>query len=236
MLIGSGLRGGGRRHALRAGARRRRVVRRDRLDVRRRRASRSLGLVAFAATTAAGATGRPATALVVVSMRSATDGSSHASGWSPCRGLLFGNLSVLVPLRLSHLGYSGAGDRCRVPLLRGARGGQQHPRRPRLRPARHEEADPRRARGLRDLRGPPALAQRGPSARNPRRPRKPRLRRVLHSRPDTLTRVAEARGLDYGYAFALVNLAWAPGETIGAAGGGGSRTRPPTQSRTSRSR
>ena len=35
-----------------------------------------------------------------------------------------------------------------------------------------------------------------------------------------LTHVAEARGLDYGYAFALVNLAWAPGETVGAAGGG----------------
>jgi hypothetical protein len=36
-----------------------------------------------------------------------------------------------------------------------------------------------------------------------------------------LTNVSEARGLDYGYAFALVNLAWAPGETLGAAGGGG---------------
>ena len=31
---------------------------------------------------------------------------------------------------------------------------------------------------------------------------------------------AETRGLDYGYAFALINLAWAPGQTIGAAGGG----------------
>ena len=30
-----------------------------------------------------------------------------------------------------------------------------------------------------------------------------------------LTNVSEARGLDYGYAFALVNLAWAPGETLG---------------------
>jgi len=35
-----------------------------------------------------------------------------------------------------------------------------------------------------------------------------------------LTHLAEARGLDYGYAFALVNLAWAPGQVLGAAGGG----------------
>jgi predicted MFS family arabinose efflux permease len=36
-----------------------------------------------------------------------------------------------------------------------------------------------------------------------------------------LTNLSEARGLDYGYTFALVNLAWAPGQTLGAAGGGG---------------
>lgn len=35
-----------------------------------------------------------------------------------------------------------------------------------------------------------------------------------------LTNLAEARGLGYGYASALVNLAWAPGQTLGAAGGG----------------
>ena len=33
-----------------------------------------------------------------------------------------------------------------------------------------------------------------------------------------LSNLAEARGLDYGYASALINLAWAPGQTIGAAG------------------
>jgi MFS family permease len=32
---------------------------------------------------------------------------------------------------------------------------------------------------------------------------------------------AEARGLDYGYAFALISLAWAPGHALGSAGGGG---------------
>jgi MFS family permease len=35
-----------------------------------------------------------------------------------------------------------------------------------------------------------------------------------------LTHAAEERGLDYGYAFALVNLAWAPGQTAGSAVGG----------------
>jgi MFS family permease len=31
---------------------------------------------------------------------------------------------------------------------------------------------------------------------------------------------AEHRGLDYAYAFAVINLAWAPGQTLGAAGAG----------------
>jgi predicted MFS family arabinose efflux permease len=35
-----------------------------------------------------------------------------------------------------------------------------------------------------------------------------------------LTNLSEGRGLDHGYTFALVNLAWAPGQAIGAAGGG----------------
>ena len=32
---------------------------------------------------------------------------------------------------------------------------------------------------------------------------------------------AEARGLEYAYAFALINIAWAPGQAIGSVGGGG---------------
>jgi predicted MFS family arabinose efflux permease len=35
-----------------------------------------------------------------------------------------------------------------------------------------------------------------------------------------LTHAAEARELDYGYAFALINVAWAPGQAGGAALGG----------------
>jgi MFS family permease len=35
-----------------------------------------------------------------------------------------------------------------------------------------------------------------------------------------ITDEAEAMGLDYGYAFAVVNIAWAPGQAGGAAFGG----------------
>jgi len=35
-----------------------------------------------------------------------------------------------------------------------------------------------------------------------------------------LTNVSEARGLDYGYTFAIVGLAWAPGAAVGSAAGG----------------
>jgi hypothetical protein len=52
------------------------------------------------------------------------------------------------------------------------------------------------------------------SARSPARLRdaRPRTRAGL--------RRAEVVGLDYGYAFALVNIAWAPGQARGAAIGG----------------
>ncbi len=35
-----------------------------------------------------------------------------------------------------------------------------------------------------------------------------------------LSNLAESRGLHYGYAASLINLAWAPGQAVGAAGGG----------------
>jgi len=35
-----------------------------------------------------------------------------------------------------------------------------------------------------------------------------------------VTELAERRGLEYGYSAALINLAWAPGQAIGSAGGG----------------
>jgi hypothetical protein len=36
-----------------------------------------------------------------------------------------------------------------------------------------------------------------------------------------LTDTAEGIGLDVAWAFALINLAWAPGQALGAVGGGG---------------
>jgi len=36
-----------------------------------------------------------------------------------------------------------------------------------------------------------------------------------------LTETAERIGLDVAWAFALINLAWAPGQALGALGGGG---------------
>ncbi len=144
----------------------------------------SLGLVAFAATTAAAPPDDPQPlSSLFAAFR---DRRLLACFWLVALpGLLFGNLSVLVPLRLSHLGYSGAAIGavflCSAALEAGnnilvGRVSDRHGT---------EAADPRRARGVRDLRGPPPLAQRRPSARDPRRPREPRVRRVLHPGPDT---------------------------------------------------
>ena len=48
-----------------------------------------------------------------------------------------------------------------------------------------------------------------------------------------LTHAAEERGLDYGYAFALINLAWAPGQSARRGGRRrGRRRRPRTRCRT----
>ena len=135
-------------------------------------------------------------------------------------GLLFGNLSVLVPLRLSALGFSGAAIGsvflCSAALEAGNNILIGH---------------------VSDRRGTavPILAGLGASV----------LFALILPWPSSavvlalvvvvaslafgafftpaltlLTNVSEARGLDYGYAFALVNLAWAPGETIGSGGGG----------------
>jgi MFS family permease len=135
-------------------------------------------------------------------------------------GLLFGNLSVLVPLRLSALGFSGAAIGsvflCSAALEAGNNILIGHVS------DRHGTAIP-------------ILAGLGASV----------LFALILPWPGSavvlavvvvlaslafgafftpaltlLTNVSEARGLDYGYAFALVNLAWAPGETLGSGGGG----------------
>ena len=180
----------------------------------------SLGLVAFAATTSAAPPGEP-------QPLSALFGAFRDRQLLMCfwlvllPGLLFGNLSVLVPLRLSHLGYSGAAIGavflCTAALEAGNNllVGRVSDRRGTTMPI------------LAGLAGSAVFAAVLPW---PGKAILLAVAVVLASLAfgafftpalTLLTNVSEARGLDYGYAFALVNLAWAPGETLGAAGGGG---------------
>jgi len=180
----------------------------------------SLGLVAFAATTPAAPPDEPQP---LSSLFSAfRDRRLLACFWLVALpGLLFGNLAVLVPLRLSHLGYGGAAIGavflCSAALESGnnilvGRVSDKH------------------GTGLPILAGLAASAVLAALLPWPHVALLLAVVVVLASLAfgafltpalTLLTNVSEARGLDYGYAFALVNLAWAPGETLGAAGGGG---------------
>lgn len=135
--------------------------------------------------------------------------------------LLFGNLSVLAPLRLSDLGWGAAAVGATYLVMAGfeaawapilGRASDRYGRLPPLRAA--------------------LLASAVVTFILPW-PHNPWLLAVVivaagfafgsfwTPAMSMITDEAEAVGLDYGYAFALVNLAWAPGETLGAAGGGG---------------
>ena len=134
--------------------------------------------------------------------------------------LLFGNLSVLVPLRLSHLGWGAAAiggtylvmaaiEASWAPIL--GRAADHFGRMPPLRAALAASA-------IVSLLLP--------------WPGNPWLLAVVvvcagfsfgsfwTPAMSMATDEAEAFGLDYGYAFALVNVAWAPGQAGGAALGG----------------
>jgi MFS family permease len=180
----------------------------------------SLGLVAFAATTPAAPPEKPQPLSSLFA--AARDRQLLACFWLVLLpGLLFGNLSVLVPLRLSHLGYSGAAIGavflCSAALEAGNNilVGRVSDRYGTTRPI------------VVGLAGSVVFAALLPW------PGAAFLLAVVVVMASLafgtfftpaltlLTHVSEARGLDYGYAFALVNLAWAPGETLGAAGGGG---------------
>jgi MFS family permease len=134
--------------------------------------------------------------------------------------LLFGSLSVLAPLRLSHLGFGsvaiGAVFLCTaaVEAVNNVLVGRLSDRRGAIVPI------------LGGLAGSIAVAAALPW---------PTSRFALAGlivlaglafgtfytpAMTLLTTLSERRGLDYGYAFALVSLAWAPGQTVGAAGGG----------------
>jgi MFS family permease len=179
----------------------------------------SLGLVAFAATTSAASPEEPQPlAALFAAFR---DRRLLVCFWLVLLpGLLFGNLSVLVPLRLSHLGYGGAAIGavflCSAALEAGNNilVGRVSDRRGTTLPILAGLAGSALFAALLPWPGAALLLA---------------VVVVLASLAfgafftpalTLLTNVSEARGLDYGYAFALVNLAWAPGETLGAAGGG----------------
>jgi predicted MFS family arabinose efflux permease len=179
----------------------------------------SLGLVAFAATTSAAPPQQPQPlASLLGALR---DPRVLAGIWFVALpGLLFGNLSVLVPLRLSKLGFGGAAIGavflCSAALETGNN-------------VLIGRVSDRRGTAVPILAGLAASAVFAAVLPWPSRAVLLALVVVLASLAfgtfftpalTLLTSVSEARGIDYGYAFALVNLAWAPGETIGAAGGG----------------
>jgi MFS family permease len=134
--------------------------------------------------------------------------------------LLFGNLSVLAPLRLSELGWSAAAVGATYLVMAGVeaswapllgRASDHYGRLPPLRAA--------------------LLASAIVTLLLPW-PEEPWLLAVVivgagfafgsfwTPAMSMITDEAEAVGLDYGYAFALVNIAWAPGQAAGSAVGG----------------
>ena len=179
----------------------------------------SLGLVAWAAATPAR---RPAEMQgPMVLIRTLAQPRMLGACWFVVLpALLFGVLSVLAPLRLSALGF-GAVAIGAVFLCSGA-----------------VEAVNNVALGhLSDRRGPVlpltlGLLASAPVAALLPWPNNPWVLSVLvvcaglafgtffTPGMTLVTNIAESRGLAIGYASALVNLAWAPGQTLGAAGGG----------------
>jgi MFS family permease len=134
--------------------------------------------------------------------------------------LLFGNLSVLAPLRLSDLGWSAAAIGGTYLVMAAFEAGWS--------PILGRAAD--RYGRLPPLRAA-LLASSIVTFLLPW-PRSPWLLAVVivvagfsfgsfwTPAMSMITDEAEAVGLDYGYAFALVNIAWAPGQAGGAAIGG----------------
>lgn len=180
----------------------------------------SLGLVAWAGATRSERPERTAAAPSAL-LHAAADPRIAVGCWFiVLPGLLFGSLGVLGSLRLSHLGLSGAAIGgvflCGAVLEAVAsvavgRASDRHgPRRP----------------ILLGLAASAALAAALPWPGD----RFALAALVVCAAPafgsfftpgmTLVTHAAELRGLDYGYAFALINLAWAPGQALGAAGSG----------------
>ena len=179
----------------------------------------SLGLVAWAAATPGQAPGESQGLGVLGS--ALTDRAMLAGCWLVVLpSLLFGVLSVLAPLRLSALGFGavaiGASFLCSAGLeaannvLLGRLSDRIGPLRPiaggllasAIVAALLPWPDHRLALAVLVVLGGLAFGT------------------LFTPAMTLLTHRSEARGLGYGYTFALIHLAWAPGQTLGAAGGG----------------
>jgi MFS family permease len=182
-------------------------------------AAASFALVIWAAATPSAASDEPQDASALV--RALGDRSILGAGWFVVLpALLFGTLSVLAPLRLSELGLGAVGIGA-VFLCSAA----------------FEAVNNVFLGHASDRIGPVVPLTAGLVASIVVAALLPWPNRALALAPlvvcagvafgtfftpgmTLLSNLAETRGLHYGYAAALINLAWAPGQTIGAAGGG----------------
>jgi MFS family permease len=179
----------------------------------------SLGLLAFAATTPAE---RPGTPQPLSTLATALrDRRMLASFWFVVLpALLFGVLDVLAPLRFSHLGWGGAAIGAVFLCTAGVealnnvvlgRASDRHGTLPLLLAGLAASIVcsvllpwPGSAWLL-----APLVVLAGPA-----------FGMFFTPGMTQLTHLSELRGLDYAYTFALINLAWAPGEAVGSAAGG----------------
>ena len=182
----------------------------------------SFGLVAWAAVIPA-PSGDPAQRHGRTPSRGATTaGCSSPRGSSSSPRSSSGPCRVLAPLRLAALGFGALAIGAVFLCAAAFESGQQRLRRPRLRPAAG------RSRPIKvGLVASIVVAALLPwprqrlRARGARRLRRRLVRHLLHARDDAgLESRRGARPRRSATRSALVNLAWAPGQTLGAAGGG----------------
>jgi MFS family permease len=179
----------------------------------------SLGLVAWAAVTPAERPQTPQPPILLV--RAFGDPRIRTGSWLVLLpALLFGALSVLAPLRLSHLGYGSVAIGA-VFLCSAAVEGANN-----VLVGRASDKHGRMLPLVLGLAGSAIVAALLPW------PAQAFVLALLvvcaglafgtffTPAMALLADLSEERGLDYGYTFALVSLAWAPGQTLGAAGGG----------------
>ena len=179
----------------------------------------SLGIVVWAASTPAERPDTPQPMIMLV--QAFGDRRIRTGAWLVLLpALLFGTLSVLAPLRLSDLGYGpvaiGAVFLCAAAVegvnnvVVGRASDRHGPMRPLVLGLAGSAVVaallpwPARALPLAVLVVCAGLA----------------FGTFFTPAMTLLADLSELRGLDYGYTFALVSLAWAPGQTLGAAGGG----------------